>query len=122
MWLNFGVDLDLDVDLLSLSTPFNITQIHRLYTIYFDSTGGATTLLSNYAAVVSGTMQQRWQSLSHLRSTSFSLFEAVLLNFFTSVPRTSSGNMKHFVDKRLMVRVVNKIVKTKVVRLHGCFM
>ena len=47
------------------STSINITQI-RLYTMYFDSTGAATALLSNYAAAVSETMQEPWRSFSSL--------------------------------------------------------
>jgi len=50
-------------------TSTNITQI-RLSTMYFDSTGGATALLSNYAAAVSNTMQEPWRSLNSL-SVSF---------------------------------------------------
>jgi len=41
-------------------TP-DMTQI-RLYIIYFDSTGGATALFSNYAAAVSETMQEPWRN------------------------------------------------------------
>jgi len=33
------------------STPIKIT--HKLYTVFLDSRGGATALLSNYAAAVS---------------------------------------------------------------------
>jgi len=48
----------------------NITQIW-LYTMYFDSTGGATALLSNCAAAVSKTMQEAWRSLSSLSTYCF---------------------------------------------------
>ena len=37
------------------STSINITQI-RLYTMYFDSTGGAAAILSSHAAAVYETM------------------------------------------------------------------
>jgi len=47
------------------STSINTTQI-RLYTMYFDSTGVATALLSNYASEVSDTVQERWRSSSSL--------------------------------------------------------
>ena len=51
----FGVDPDPVYDHFSASV--NITQI-LLFTVYFDSTGGATEVLSNYAAAVSETMQE----------------------------------------------------------------
>ena len=41
----------------------NVAQI-RLYTMYFDSVGGATALFSNYAAAISETMQKPLSSLS----------------------------------------------------------
>jgi len=49
-------------------TSVNLTQI-RLYMMYFDSTGGATALLSNYAVAVSETMQEPWQSLSSVSTS-----------------------------------------------------
>ena len=44
-------------------TAINITQT-RLFTMYFDSTGGATALVSNCAVEVSETIQEPWRSLS----------------------------------------------------------
>jgi len=55
------------------STSINITQI-RLYTMYFDSTGGATALLSNYAAAVSDTAQESWRSLSSMSTYSLMFY------------------------------------------------
>ena len=57
MWMN-----------IYFSTSINIMQI-RLSTMYFDSTEGATGLLSNYAATVYDTMQEPWLSLSSLRTS-----------------------------------------------------
>jgi len=45
------------------ASSIDITQI-RLSTVYFDSTGGATALLSNYAAAVSDTIQEPWRGLT----------------------------------------------------------
>jgi len=45
------------------SAYINTTQI-QLSTMYFDSTGGATALRSNYAATVYETMQEPCRSLS----------------------------------------------------------
>ena len=52
------------------SAAINITQI-RLYTMYFDSTGVATTLLANYTAAVSDTRQKPWRSRSCLSISCF---------------------------------------------------
>jgi len=41
------------------STSSNVMRIQP-YTMYFDSTGGATVLLSNCADAVSETMQEPW--------------------------------------------------------------
>jgi len=63
--LIIGVYPELDVDLWSRSTSINITQI-QLSTMYFDSTGGATALLSDTAAAVFETLQDCWHSLNCL--------------------------------------------------------
>jgi len=47
------------------SISVKVTQI-TLCTIYFDSTGGATALLSDYAVAVSETIQEPWWSFSSL--------------------------------------------------------
>ena len=48
------------------STSINVTQI-GLCTTYCHSTGGATALLSDYAATLSETMQQPWESSAPLK-------------------------------------------------------
>jgi len=60
--------------MIAFPLPLTSRTHIRLYMIYFNSTGVATALFSNYAATVSETMQEPWRSLSSL-STSFCQFE-----------------------------------------------
>jgi len=44
--------------------------------MYFDSTGGATALLSNYTAVVSETMQEPWRNLNSLSTVLVKVYKS----------------------------------------------
>ena len=80
------------------STFINITHI-RLYTIYFDSTGDATALLSNYAATVSETLQEPWRSLS-FQSTSCSLLLFISLTIHSSLSDAGGLSLHIFLSFR----------------------
>jgi len=69
-------------------TTINITQI-RLYAIYFDSTGVATALLSNYTVAVSETMHEPWRRLSSL-STSCLIFDSDSQQMIKMTTRTTT--------------------------------